>query len=143
MSMSDLASESLAPQRVITILLGTFAAVALLMAAVGTYGVISYSAAQRTHEIGIRMALGAQMSDVLRAALGEGLRLATVGLLIGLAGALFLARFLTSVLYGITPTDPQTFVLVSVLLAAVAVFAGYIPARRATKVDPMVALRYE
>ena len=143
MPMEQLASESVAPQRVITILLGLFAGIALLMAAVGTYGVISYSASQRIHEIGIRMALGARRADVLRMTLKEGLRLAVAGLAAGLVGALGLTRFLSSVLYGINPADPLTFTLVSMLLAAVALMACYIPARRATRIDPMVALRYE
>jgi len=143
MPMDQLASESLAPPRVIAILLGIFGGLALVMTAVGTYGVISYSASQRTREIGIRMALGARGVDVLRMTLREGLRRAVAGLAAGLAGALGLTRFLSSVLYGIKPTDPLTFALVSVLLAAVALIACYIPARRATRIDPMVALRYE
>ncbi len=143
MPMDQLASESLAPQRVIAILLGLFGGLALIMTAVGTYGVISYSASQRTREIGIRMALGARQMDVLRMTLREGLRLAAAGIAAGLAGALGLTRFLSSVLYGIKPTDPLTFAFVAILLAAVALLACYIPARRATRIDPMVALRYE
>lgn len=113
----------------------------LVLAVVGVYGVISYSASKRTHEMGIRMALGAERDDVLKMILGQGLKLALAGLIIGIVCALAVTRFLSSLLYGIKPTDPLTFVFVSVILAAVALLASYIPARRATKVDPMVALR--
>jgi predicted permease len=143
MSMTQLASESLAPQRVVAILLGIFAALALALAAIGLYGVISYSASQRTHEIGIRMALGAGRSEVLRLVVIDGLRLTLLGLSFGLAGALAVTRLLSSLLYGVRPHDPSTLVSVAILLSAVALLASYIPARRATKVDPTVALRYE
>jgi len=143
MSMTQLATESLAPQRVVAILLGIFAAVALTLAAVGLYGVISYSASQRTHEIGIRMALGASRSEVLRLVMLDGLRLTALGLAFGLAGALVLARLMSSLLYGVAPRDPATLAGVAILLAAVALLASYIPARRAMRVDPMTALRYE
>jgi putative ABC transport system permease protein len=143
MSMTQLASESLAPQRVVAILLGIFAALALVLAAIGLYGVISYAASQRTHEIGIRMALGAGRSEVLRLVVIEGLRLTLLGLSVGLAGAVATTRLLSSLLYGVKPHDPSTLISVAILLAAVAVLASYIPARRATNVDPMLALRHE
>jgi predicted permease len=143
MSMSQLASESLAPQRVIMLILGTFGGMALLMAGVGLYGVIANSVAQRTHEIGVRMALGARSGDVLKLVLGQGLSLVAVGVAIGFAGAFGLMRFVSSLLYGVRATDPLTLTLAAFVLSVVALFASYIPARRAVRVDPMVALRYE
>jgi len=142
-TMEQVVSESMASQRFPMILLAIFAGLALLLASVGIYGVISYSVSQRTHEIGIHMALGAQKSDVLKMVVYQGLRLALAGVAIGIAGALALTRFLASLLYGVKPTDPVTFIAVSLILIAVALLACYIPARRAAKVDPMVALRYE
>lgn len=125
------------------VLLGIFAALALLLATVGIYGVLSQLVAQRTHEIGIRLALGAQHGDVLRLIVGEGIKLTATGIAIGIAGALALTRLLSSFLYGVSPSDPLTFLAVSMTLIVVALAACYVPARRATKVDPMVALHYE
>ena len=142
-TMDDILADSIARQRFSMLLLGVFAAVALLLAAVGIYGVMSYSVAQRTHEIGIRMALGAQTSAVLKLAVGYGLKLVVAGVAIGLLAAFALTRLMSTLLFGITPTDPATFALISLLLISVAAIASYIPARRATKVDPLIALRYE
>jgi predicted permease len=145
-TMQQIVSESMSSQRFPMILLGTFAGLALLLAAVGIYGVISYSVAQRIHEFGIRVALGADKRDVLRMVMGQGLALALAGLAIGVVAALILTRVLSSfslLLYGVGASDPLTFIIVSVLLILPAILACYIPARRAMKVDPMVALRYE
>jgi putative ABC transport system permease protein len=135
--------ESSAQPRFQTVLLGSFGVLGLLLAMIGIYGVISYSVVQRTHEIGVRMALGAGRGDVSRMILGEGLLLASIGIAVGVAGALALTRLLRSMLFEIKPTDPATFVGVAILLTLVALAACYIPARRAMRVDPMVALRYE
>ena len=145
-TMQQIALESMSSQRFPMILLGAFAGLALLLASIGIYGVISYSVAQRAHEIGIRMALGAENSSIFRLVIGQGLRLTLAGLAIGAAAALLLTRLLSGfshLLYGVGASDPLTFIAVSVVLTATAVLASYFPARRAMRVDPMVALRYE
>jgi putative ABC transport system permease protein len=142
-SMSEVMSVSLAEQRFNTLLLGVFAGVALLLASVGLYGVLAFSVAQRTREIGIRMALGAQTRDVLRLVLRQGLTLSLLGIAAGICVSLAGTRVLAGLLYGVAPTDPVTFAAIALLLVAVALAACFIPARRAMKVDPMVALRYE
>jgi putative ABC transport system permease protein len=142
-TMEERVAASTAPRRLNAWLLGIFAALALILSAVGTYGVVTYSVAQRTHEFGIRMALGAERGDVLKLVLGQGIALTLLGVSVGLAGAAGFTRYLASLLYGVRPNDALTFISVGLLLFAVALLACYIPARRATKVDPMVALRYE
>jgi putative ABC transport system permease protein len=141
--MSTLAIQSVALRRVSTLLLVGFATLALVLAAVGIYGVMAYSVAQRTHEIGTRMALGAQPSDVLRLVLGQGARLTGFGVVVGVVAALVLTRFMASILFGVSASDPLMFAGVIILLAFVALSACYIPAHRAMRIDPMVALRYE
>ena len=142
-TMENVISESIWRQHISASMLGIFAAIALLLSAVGIYGVFSYSVTQRTHEIGIRTALGATRRDILHLVIGEGLLLTVIGVGAGIAAALSLTRLLASLLYGVRPNDPMTFVALSLLLTAVAVLASYLPARRATKVDPIEALRYE
>ncbi|MBA3652390.1 MAG: FtsX-like permease family protein, partial [Chthoniobacterales bacterium] len=140
-TMEHIVAGAVARQRFSTMLLAIFATVALVLAAVGIYGVMSYSVAQRTREIGIRMALGAQRSEVLRMTVMQGLKLVGLGLVIGLVAAFLLTRVMASLLFGISATDPLTFLGISIVLLAVASLASFIPALRATKVDPMVALR--
>ncbi len=142
-TLRDVLESSIAPRRFNTFLLTIFACAALLLSSIGLYGVISYSVGQRTHEIGIRMALGAQPRDILHVILGQGLKLLAIGVAVGLAASLVLTRLMSNLLYGVSATDPLTFVTVAALLVLVALAACYIPARRAMKVDPMIALRYE
>jgi putative ABC transport system permease protein len=142
-SMDQIIARSVADRRFALELLGIFAAVALLLAAIGIYGVMSYGFSQRTHEVGIRMALGAQRLDILRMALVEGMQIVGIGLAAGLAGAAIMTRLFQSMLFNVAPSDPITFLAASTLLACVAFFACYIPAQRATRVNPLVALREE
>jgi predicted permease len=142
-TMEQVSLNSTARQNFNLLLLGVFAAIALLLATVGIYGVMSYTVEQRTHEVGVRTALGASRSDVLKLVMGQGFKLTLIGLGMGIVGALVLTRFVSGLLYGVRPSDPVTFLAVSFLLVGVALLASYLPARRAAKVDPMVALRYE
>jgi predicted permease len=142
-TIEEIIADSLAVKRFAMILLGAFAVAAVLLASIGIYGVISYFVGQRTHEIGVRIALGAQRLNVLGLVVGQGFALTLAGIGCGLAGALGMTRFLSSLLYGVRPTDPLTFLAVSALLTGVALAACYIPARRASRVDPIVALRHE
>jgi putative ABC transport system permease protein len=141
--MERLVASSVARPRFYAVLLGVFAGVAGLLAAIGIYGVLAYTVIQRTQEIGIRMALGAQRAHVLALVLRQGLSLTVIGIAIGLAGAAAATRVLQGMLFGITPLDPPTFVAVSLMFALVATLASYVPARRSTKVDPMIALRQD
>jgi ABC-type antimicrobial peptide transport system permease subunit len=141
--MEDNMAASVSEPRFRTWLLGLFALLALVLSTIGIYGVMSYSVNQRTHEIGIRVAMGAQSTQVFGLVTGEGLRLAVIGVAFGFAASLALTRVLRSFLYQVSALDPVTFVSVSLVLIGVAIFASYLPARRATKVDPLVALRYE
>jgi putative ABC transport system permease protein len=142
-TMDQLVSGSLSRSRFTMLVLGVFATLALVLACVGIYGVIAYSVTQRTQEFGIRMALGANRRDVFRLVFGQGGRIILLGTGLGIVAALIITRLMTTLLYGISATDPLTFATVALLLALVALAACYIPARRATRVDPIVALRYE
>jgi putative ABC transport system permease protein len=141
--LTRIVSNSMAAPRFYAAALGTFAGVALVLAAIGLYGLLAYSVAQRTREIGVRVALGARRRGILALVLGQGAVLAGIGVGAGLAGAFAVTRYLSSLLFGITPLDPATFVAVALVFAGVALLASYVPARRATSVDPLVALRSE
>jgi predicted permease len=141
--LSDVVADSLVRPRFLSLLLGAFSVIALMLAAVGIYGVMSYAVSQRTQEIGVRMALGARSSDVMKMVLGQGSKLAVAGIGIGLAGAFALTRVMSTLLFEVSVTDPVTFAAVVALLVIVALLACWVPARRATKVDPLIALRNE
>jgi len=141
--MTEYLSESLSRRRFNLVLLSLFATVALLLAAVGIYGVISYSVSQRTHEIGVRVAVGAHSTDILKLIVGQAMLLTLLGITIGLGASVALTRLLESLLFDVSTTDPLTFVVISSVLSAVALAACFVPALRATRVDPMIALRYE
>jgi putative ABC transport system permease protein len=141
--MKDLISASVSTNRLTLILLGLFGTLALVLASIGIYGVISYSVTQRTHEIGVRMALGAARADVLRMVLGHGVKIAGMGVAIGLAASFGLTRLIVKLLYSVSAADPATFAGMGLVLLLVAMLACYIPARRTLRVDPMTALRYE
>jgi hypothetical protein len=142
-SQEELVTESIASQRFALVLLSIFAGLALLLASVGIYGVLSYLVGQRTHEIGVRMALGAQQTDVLRMVLSDGARMMGLGAVLGAVSALALTRLMAGILFGVKPSDPVTFAVVAAFLCAIGLLACYMTARRATMVDPMIALRYE
>jgi putative ABC transport system permease protein len=142
-TMEQVVSSSVAQSRSLTIMLGVFASLALALAAVGVYGVVSFSVTQRTREVGIRMALGAQPGDIVRLVLRQGMTLALIGVAVGVLGSFAVTRAISGLLYHVSATDPITFIVISLLLTCVALVASFIPARRATKVDPMVAVRHQ
>jgi ABC-type antimicrobial peptide transport system permease subunit len=142
-TMPELVAATVAPQRFNLLMLGLFAGLSLLLAMIGIYSVMAYAVTQRRHEIGLRFALGAQRRDVMRLVVGQGMRLTLIGIALGLAGSFALTRLMSSLLYGVTATDPITFIMVSAILSAAAFAACYLPARRAATIDPMVALRSE
>jgi putative ABC transport system permease protein len=142
-TLGQLVDQATSPKRLVTLLLGSFSLLALILAALGIYGVISYAVTQRTHELGIRVALGADAHDVLKLVIGQGMRPVLIGLALGMVGALTVTRLLTSLLFGVSPSDPHTLTGVTLLLLVVALLACYLPARRAAQVDPLIALRYE
>jgi putative ABC transport system permease protein len=142
-TMEQRVADSVARPRFYAVLLGIFASIAVALAAVGIYGIMSYSVSQRTREIGIRIALGAETREVLGLVLRQGMTLAAIGIMVGLGGALAVSRYLENMLFGITPFDGSTFAAVLILLTAISAIACYVPARRATRVDPIIALRYE
>jgi putative ABC transport system permease protein len=142
-TMGEIRAESVEGERLTLTLLSLFASIALVLAIVGIYGVMSYSVTQRTHEIGIRMAIGARPLDVFKMILGQGMKLALIGVGLGLVGAFIVTRFMATMLFGIEPTDATTFGAITAILIAVALLACYLPGRRATKVEPTISLRYE
>jgi putative ABC transport system permease protein len=142
-TLADLRADDVAPERLNAALFSSFAVLALLIAAIGVLGVLAFTVSQRTREFGVRMALGARQTQVLGMVLGEGALLAAIAVVGGVGAAVFLSRFLADLLFGVTPTDPVTYVVVGAALGLVALVAAYVPARRATRVDPMEALRAE
>jgi putative ABC transport system permease protein len=141
--MDEIRAESVAPERLNLTLLSLFAGIALVLAVVGIYGVMSYSVTQRTHEIGIRMAIGARPSDVFRMVLGHGMKLTLIGVAVGLGLAFAVTRLMQTMLFGVAPTDTATFVTIAGIVIVIASLACYLPGRRATKVEPVISLRYE